>query len=58
MSYMQFQQKCFDCGKTWNAAFGVVGTTIIAEAPHSCPYCDSKNIKKIADGWEMKNENS
>jgi DNA-directed RNA polymerase subunit RPC12/RpoP len=44
MSYMQFGQYCSDCGAKWIAAFGVVGTSIIAEAPKWCPQCKSTNI--------------
>jgi DNA-directed RNA polymerase subunit RPC12/RpoP len=51
MSYMQFQQKCLDCSETWNAAFGIVGTSIIAQPPDKCPKCGSKNITRFADGW-------
>jgi rRNA maturation endonuclease Nob1 len=54
MSYMQFQQQCEDCKKTWNAAFGIVGTTYIAQPPEVCPYCGSKNLVKIADEWKTE----
>jgi len=33
VSYMQFHQKCSDCGEEWNAAFGIVGMTQIAAPP-------------------------
>lgn len=52
MSYMQFQQQCADCEEKWNAAFGIVGTTIIAQPPTECPKCNSKNIVKVADGFD------
>ena len=26
MSYIQFQQRCLDCNRSWNAAFGIVGS--------------------------------
>jgi hypothetical protein len=52
MSYIQFRQSCSDCGEEWNAAFGIVGTTIIAQPPEKCPKCGLKNINKIEDGWE------
>lgn len=52
MSYMQFRQQCFDCKKIWNAAFGMVGHTIIAQAPDKCPHCGSVNIGYYAEGWE------
>ena len=44
MSYMQFQQQCDDCGKSWNAAFGIVGTTYIAQPPKKCPHCGSEKF--------------
>lgn len=53
MSYMQFRQRCDDCQKQWNAAFGIVGTTMIAEPPRECPHCGSVNIKHVANGWLM-----
>ena len=53
MSFQQFQQRCEDCGEEWNAAFGVVGTTILAEAPQKCPKCGSANLKTIAHGWKI-----
>lgn len=52
MSFMQFQQRCEDCGKEWNAAFGIVGTTYIAQPPTECPHCKSERIIKIADEWK------
>jgi hypothetical protein len=53
MSYQMFRQKCLDCEECWNAAFGIVGTSIIAQPPTECPKCKSKRISKFADGWEM-----
>lgn len=55
MSYQQFRQHCLDCKEWWNAAFGIVGTTYIAEPPTKCPRCGSKRIEKLADGWETGN---
>jgi len=52
MSYMQFRQGCRDCQKWWNAAFGIVGTAIIAQPPELCPHCGSANIHHIAHGWD------
>lgn len=54
MSYMQFQQQCELCEKSWNAAFGIVGTTQIAAPPVKCPHCGSEKIKKIADDWDWQ----
>ena len=48
-----FQEKCDDCGKDWNAAFGVVGMTQIAAPPKVCPYCNSPKISHLAYGWKM-----
>lgn len=53
MSYVMFQQECADCGAKWNAAFGIVGMTQIAEPPKVCPKCGSEKIAKFADGWRM-----
>lgn len=58
MSYIQFQQRCADCGQSWNAAFGIVGTTRIAETPERCPHCGSDKISKCADGWPQVSEGS
>ena len=55
MSYIQFQQQCEYCKKTWNAAFGIVGMIQIAAPPKECPYCQSTKIVKIADGWNRWN---
>jgi len=52
MSYVQFQQQCLDCKRTWNATFGIVGMTRLAEPPTACPYCESARIEKCADGWD------
>lgn len=48
-----FQQKCDDCGAEWNAAFGIVGLTIVAQPPKVCPKCQSTKIKHLAHGWKM-----
>ncbi len=53
MSYMQFQQRCRECGEEWNAAFGLVGMTLIAQPPVKCPRCGAANISKFADGWKL-----
>lgn len=51
MSYIQFRQQCDECKESWNAAFGIVGTTRIAQPPDKCPHCGSEKISKIADDW-------
>jgi hypothetical protein len=53
MSFMQFQQRCEACRAEWNAAFGIVGRSIIAEPPVKCPKWGSKAITKIADEWKI-----
>jgi hypothetical protein len=54
MSYQQFQQKCDDCGKSWDAVSGVVGNTIMGNALTKCPYCESVSVAKYADDIEEK----
>lgn len=54
MSFIQFQQRCKDCKVTWNAAFGIVGMTQIATPPTKCPECQSENIEKFANGWNVR----
>lgn len=51
MSFITFRQKCNACGQSWNAAFGIVGTTRIASPPPQCPHCQSEDLVKVADGW-------
>lgn len=53
MSYQQFQLECQGCGKIMNAAFGIVGTVQIATPPRVCPDCNSTELKKVADFWEI-----
>ena len=50
-----FQQVCLSCKETWNAAFGIVGTTQIVAPPLECPHCGSTDITKLADGWLLEN---
>lgn len=52
MSYQQFRQRCTKCNAEWNAAFGIVGTTIIAQAPTECPHCKSPEIEHAGYGWD------
>ena len=53
MSYQQFRQHCLDCKLIWNAAFGIVHTTIIAEPPKICPGCGSIHIEHYANSWDI-----
>lgn len=52
MSYIQFQQRCQDCGAEWNAAFGIAGMTQIAAPPKQCPRCQSERLEQLALGWK------
>jgi len=52
MSFIQFRDRCQDCGLEWNAAFGMVMTSIIAQPPTQCPGCGSKNFRKVAYEWK------
>lgn len=52
MSYQRYTVQCQQCGKQMNTAFGVVGTTQIADPVEVCPHCGSGELTKIADGWE------
>ena len=54
MSYIQFRQACRKCNKYWNTSFGIVNTTQIAAPSSKCPFCGSKEIYKIADGWDKE----
>lgn len=55
MSFIPFQQACKSCGKSWNAVFGIVGTSYIGGPPVvECPHCGSSDLEKIADGWKME----
>jgi len=53
MSYRMFRQQCSDCKAVWNAAFGIVGMTKIAEPPSKCPKCASPKIAFFDHGWAM-----
>lgn len=36
MSYMRYQVRCDKCGQEVTTAFGIVGTTVIAEPVENC----------------------
>lgn len=38
--------KCNKCDEVWDTAFGIVGSTQIAEPTTKCPYCFSDDIEK------------
>lgn len=44
MSFFIFRQECHSCFRTWNAQFGMVNNTLIAEPPKVCPYCQSDKV--------------
>lgn len=55
MSFIQSTIRCNNCGKEMNVAFGIVGTTMIADGgPKVCPDCKGP-LTKISDGWNAKN---
>lgn len=54
MSYIQYQLRCDDCKYEMNTAFGIVGTTLVAQPPHACPKCASPNLTRFAEGWNDK----
>lgn len=58
MSFITSTLKCEKCGYEMNVAFGIVGTTQIAEHPRECPKCKSEKLSKISDGWNAKDESS
>ena len=54
MSFIQSTIKCQKCNKEMNVAFGISGTTVIADGgPKDCPDCHGKLVK-ISDGWNAK----
>ena len=54
MSYIMSTLKCGDCGHEMNVAFGVQGTTLIAQHPKCCPDCGGEHLTRIADGWHAR----
>lgn len=55
MSFIMSTVQCTLCGKQMNVAFGIVGTTMIADGgPKYCPHCHGE-LKHIADGWHADN---
>lgn len=57
MSFIRFREKCEACDEEWNAAFGILGTQIIAEPPKKRPNCGSEKIKRIDWVWKDNNGN-
>lgn len=56
MSYIQSTIQCQTCHKTYNVAFGIVGTTVIASWPTACPNCGGKELIKVSNGWNATKE--
>lgn len=56
MSYITSQLGCNECGFEMNVAFGIQGSTIIAQHPRECPKCKSEQLLEIAHGWKMNGE--
>lgn len=50
MSYITYQVKCSRCGEIYNTAFGIVGTTLIADPLKKCPTCGGA-VKKCAEDF-------
>ena len=56
MSFIQSQNRCESCGYTMNVAFGIVGTTMIADGgPDKCPECKVGEVRYFCAGWSGKN---
>ena len=56
MSFITYTMACKKCEKDWNSAFGIVGSTVIADGgPTKCPHCNSSEIFKKSDGWNASN---
>lgn len=53
MSFIQSRIRCDGCQKEMNVAFGIVGTSIIAQWPTECPDCKGSAFTKIADDWKF-----
>lgn len=56
MSYIMSTIKCGGCSLEMNVAFGIQGTTLIAQWPKECPDCKSKDLKEISQGWNAKEQ--
>lgn len=55
MSYNLFRQRCAECGAIWNAAFGMVATTLIASPPGECPHCGAGEIAYAGPLGDVEN---
>lgn len=54
MSFIIRRQRCGDCHKEWDAAFGVIGNSIAWKLLEQCPHCESMKIssRTIGDNEE------
>ncbi len=48
MSFMIFKMQCKVCKHTFDTAFGVVGTRLIAQPAEKCPKCHSQEVENFA----------
>lgn len=52
MSFIMDTVKCSECKRHMNVAFGIVGTSPIAEWPTECAFCKAKPpFEKVSGGW-------
>jgi predicted Zn-ribbon and HTH transcriptional regulator len=48
MSFIIFKMQCKACKYTFDTAFGVVGTRLIAQPAEKCPKCLSQEVENLA----------
>ena len=51
MSFITYVVECPKCKERFNTAFGIQGTTLIADPLRECPDCKIK-VVKVHDGWD------
>lgn len=53
MSYIMDTIQCPECKKYMNVAFGIVGSTQVAQWPTKCAFCDNKDnaFIKVSAMW-------
>jgi Zn finger protein HypA/HybF involved in hydrogenase expression len=54
MSFITSVLQCQKCKEKINVAFGIVGSTKIADWPSKCPYCQSPRLKEIKGGKTIR----
>jgi len=47
MSFIIYKVECKICGHKFNTAFGIVGTTMVAEPAKRCPKCKAVMRKEL-----------